>query len=46
MIPEEKDATKLKLNGEVGKIVAVPVLDRQNGLPQAVLSLYNPKIID
>ena len=46
IISEEKDASKLKFDGTIDKIVAVPVLDRQNGLPLAVISLYNPKVCD
>ena len=38
---------KLKLEGQqIEKVVAVPVLDRQNGLPVAVISLYNPTNAD
>lgn len=33
---------KLKI-ANITRVVAVPVLDRQNGLPVAVISLYNPK---
>jgi hypothetical protein len=36
----------LKFKGEVKKVIAVPVLDRQNGMPVAVLSIYNPKKYD
>lgn len=46
MITEETDKTKLKFDKEINKIIAVPVLDRQNGLPLAVISLYNPQPID
>ncbi len=34
------------MDGTVVKIVAVPVLDKQNGMPVAVISLYNPSEID
>ena len=40
LIAEEKDLTKLKLT-EVFNAVAIPVLDKQNGMPQAVLVVYN-----
>ena len=46
VIPEETDKQKLKLDKEITKICAVPVLDRQNGLPLAVISLYNPQQTD
>ena len=42
MIAEEKDLNKLKLDKPIHRIIAVPALDRQNGLPLAVISLYNP----
>ena len=42
VIAEEKDLNKLKLDKPINRIIAVPVLDRQNGLPLAVISLYNP----
>jgi len=42
LIAEEKDKAKLKLKADIKKVVAVPILDRQNGLPLAVVSLYNP----
>ena len=45
VIPEEKDQQKLRMEQAVIKVVAVPILDRQNGVPLAVLSLYNPQII-
>ena len=34
------------MESAVVKIVAVPVLDKQNGMPVAVISLYNPSDID
>ena len=40
LIAEEKDLGKLKLSG-VSNAVAIPVLDKQNGMPQAVLVVYN-----
>jgi len=43
IIPEEQDKAKLKIDKDITKLVAVPVLDRQNGLPLAVISLYNPQ---
>lgn len=43
LIAEEKDKTKLKITSDIKKVVAVPILDRQNGLPLAVISLYNPQ---
>jgi hypothetical protein len=43
---EERDASKLKFSGEIKKIVSVPVLDKQNGVPVAVISVYNPKKYD
>lgn len=46
VIQEERDASKLKFDKPIEKIVAVPVLDRQNGLPLAVMSIYNPKSVD
>ena len=42
LIAEEKDKAKLKIKADIKKVVAVPILDRQNGLPLAVVSLYNP----
>ena len=44
--PEESDKTKLKTDVEITKVIAVPVLDRQNGLPLAVISMYNPQQVD
>lgn len=40
LISEEKDLSKLKLK-EVSNAIAIPVLDKQNGMPQAVLVVYN-----
>ena len=40
LIAEEKDLTKLKLRA-VGNAIAVPVLDKQNGTPVAVVMAYN-----
>jgi hypothetical protein len=40
LITEEKDLAKLKLQA-VKCAVAVPVLDRLNGSPVAVLQIYN-----
>lgn len=40
LISEEKDLTKLKIDS-VKNAIAVPVLDRQNGQPIAVLQIYN-----
>jgi len=34
------------MDSAVVKIVAVPVLDKQNGMPVAVISLYNPSEVD
>ena len=40
LIGEEKDLTKLKVRS-VANAVAVPVLDKQNGAPLAVVMVYN-----
>ena len=40
LIAEEKDLGKLGVS-EVKNAVAIPVLDKQNGMPQAVLVVYN-----
>jgi hypothetical protein len=40
LIAEEKDLTKLKVKN-VTNAVAVPVLDKQNGAPLAVIMAYN-----
>lgn len=40
LITEEKDLGKLGVS-EVKNAVAIPVLDKQNGMPQAVLVVYN-----
>ena len=40
LIAEEKDLGKLKVN-KVSNAVAVPVLDKQNGAPLAVIMVYN-----
>ena len=40
MIAEEKDMAKLKVQS-VENAVAVPVLDKQNGAPLAVVMVYN-----
>ena len=40
LISEEKDLTKLKIRG-VTNAVAIPVLDKQNGTPLAVIMAYN-----
>lgn len=40
LIAEEKDLTKLKLK-KIKNAVAIPILDKQNGAPVAVLMVYN-----
>ncbi len=40
LITEEKDLSKLKV-ASVKNAVAVPVLDKQNGAPLAVIMVYN-----
>lgn len=40
LISEEKDLSKLKV-ASVKNAVAVPVLDKQNGAPLAVIMVYN-----
>lgn len=40
LITEEKDLSKLKI-ASVKNAVAVPVLDKQNGAPLAVIMVYN-----
>ena len=40
MIAEEKDLSKLKVQ-QVTNAVAIPVLDKQSGSPQAVIMVYN-----
>ena len=39
LINEEKDLSKLKI-GAVSNAVAIPVLDKQSGAPQAVIMVY------
>ncbi len=40
LIPEEKDLQKLKLQS-LKNVLAIPVLDKQNSTPVAVISIYN-----
>ena len=40
LISEEKDVTKLQIS-QVKNAVAVPILDKQTGSPQAVILVYN-----
>lgn len=44
LVAEEKDSGKLKFSEKIEKVISVPVLDRQNGMPVAVVSVYNPKV--
>lgn len=40
LIPEERDLSKLKLN-HLNNILSIPILDKQNSHPLAVISIYN-----
>lgn len=37
---DEKDLAKLKLN-QIGRCIAIPVLDKKHGISQAVIQIYN-----
>jgi hypothetical protein len=40
MIPEEKDLQKLRLKS-LWNALSIPIADKQNGTPLAVLQIYN-----
>jgi hypothetical protein len=40
LIADEKDLAKLKLS-QIGRCIAIPVLDKKHGISQAVIQIYN-----